>query len=60
MSINIRRKDNIITYISSRPNSIQAEVVSNIVVGHVGEIIPDDVPVPLNADATSNMELLIG
>ena len=52
-------KDKITSYISSRPKIIQAQVVSNIVVFLVPLIIPEDNPVPLRAEETSNMELLI-
>ena len=48
--------DKIITYISSLPKNIQAHVVSRIVVGASGEIIPEEIPVPLKAEATSNIE----
>jgi hypothetical protein len=48
-----------ITYISRRPSNIHIDVVMSIGVGQIGDIIPQEVPVPLNADATSNIDPLM-
>ena len=57
MSMIILINDNIITYISSLPKNMQAQEVNKIVLGALGVIIPVESPVPLKADATSNIEL---